>query len=436
MDTVTQSVGISRLLKPPLDASAPVCVFWDFENCHAPSDVDPDAIAGNIRAALLDYGLTGPLTICAYGNLAVLARRTQVGLINSGVSVRDVPPDGKKETTDKRILTDLMLHACDTPPPAHILLVSGDEDFAYGLHRLALRCYHVHVALNLEGGVVGQPALQRLTASGRAWQWQALVRGDVAPMPFTEALGVPTFPGVGQYRQSTARERALSGSVEDRPVFAPSKDEPAEAGFRAGRPLRADQPHPVPAAIKRQVAEVLDDAPPQGISMSELQMFLARKGFTLDYRGLGYKQLLTMMQAMPDTVAVSIPAERSTKKKYFLRPAAAPEFLRTTPSSKVPGGGLRADVSVEVMKEAAEARGSPQMSEVPENSGTSIKHEEEVGEGKSQREADVRDLLIKPRPLRTESKQRPLASLVQVPLFRKVLNSVGGLFGRRQSRLR
>lgn len=79
MDTVTQSVGISRLLKPPLDASAPVCVFWDFENCHVPSDVDPDAIAVNIRAALLDYGLTGPLTICAYGNLALLPRRTQVG---------------------------------------------------------------------------------------------------------------------------------------------------------------------------------------------------------------------------------------------------------------------------------------------------------------------------------------------------------------------
>lgn len=57
-------------------------------------------------------------------------------------------------------------HIGDTPPPAHILLVSGDEDFAYGLHRLALRCYHVHVALNLESGLVGQPALQRLTASG------------------------------------------------------------------------------------------------------------------------------------------------------------------------------------------------------------------------------------------------------------------------------
>jgi hypothetical protein len=94
-----------------------------------------------------------------------------------------------------------MLHACDHPPPHHILLVSGDEDFTYGLHRLALRCYHVHVALNLDKSLVAQPALQRLTASGRAWQWQALLRGDVAAMPYTETLGVPTFAGVPPLRQ-------------------------------------------------------------------------------------------------------------------------------------------------------------------------------------------------------------------------------------------
>lgn len=79
--------------------------------------------------------------------------------------------------------------------------MSGDEDFTYGLHRLAMRCYHVHVALNLESGLMSVPALQRLTASGRAWQWDALLRGDVSPMPYTEALGVPTFPGVAPIRQ-------------------------------------------------------------------------------------------------------------------------------------------------------------------------------------------------------------------------------------------
>lgn len=103
MDTVTQSVGISRLLKPPLDSNAPVSIFWDFENCHVPIDVDPDGIAGNIKAALFDYGLTGPLTIRAYGNLGTLGRRVQVALINSGVEVRDVPP-GKWPGTPTEML--------------------------------------------------------------------------------------------------------------------------------------------------------------------------------------------------------------------------------------------------------------------------------------------------------------------------------------------
>lgn len=186
----------------------------------------------------------------------------------------------------------------------------------------------------------------------------------------------------------------------------------------------------MPDEIKSQVAAVLDGAPPHGLTISELQGFLARKGFTLDYRGLGYKQLLTMMQAMPDVVAVTIPAERSTKKKYFLRPAVAPEFLKSAPVGKVLGGGLRAEVSMEVRRETA-----PETGGAREAGGASVTVEDKDTKDKLKSEAGSNEGAVKLVPSTLiESRQKPFASLVQLPFFRKVVSSFRGLLGRRPTR--
>jgi hypothetical protein len=219
------------------------------------------------------------------------------------------------------------------------------------------------------------------------------------------------------------------------------KDDSSDASGRlplSGRASRPE-PHPIPALIKSQVFAVLEESPPQGITISELQKFLARKGFTLDYRGLGYKQLLALMQAMPDVVAVTIPGERSSSKQYYLRPAAIPEFAKSAPSTKGRGGTLSADISLEVAREVSPEPAGPS-EEVMKEDGQKEKgqgpREEVKGAGRVEKKgqgATIPDDSAKRlRPLVADTRRRPSVSpnVIQKPFFRKILNSIGALLRR------
>ena len=61
----------------------------------------------------------------------------------SGVSVVDVPHNSRKDAADKMLLVDMIAYAIDHPPPANIILISGDRDFCYGLSVLRNRLYNV-----------------------------------------------------------------------------------------------------------------------------------------------------------------------------------------------------------------------------------------------------------------------------------------------------
>lgn len=64
-------------------------------------------------------------------------------LQGSGVSLIDTPKSGRKDVADKMIIADIMAFALDVPPPARIVLISGDRDFAYPLSLIRGRGYQV-----------------------------------------------------------------------------------------------------------------------------------------------------------------------------------------------------------------------------------------------------------------------------------------------------
>jgi hypothetical protein len=64
-------------------------------------------------------------------------------LQGSGVSLIDTPKSGRKDVADKMMITDLLAFAIDKRPPALIILLSGDRDFAYPLGILRNRGYDV-----------------------------------------------------------------------------------------------------------------------------------------------------------------------------------------------------------------------------------------------------------------------------------------------------
>lgn len=53
------------------------------------------------------------------------------------------PKSGRKDVADKMIIADLMAFALDVPPPARIVLISGDRDFAYPLSLIRGRGYQI-----------------------------------------------------------------------------------------------------------------------------------------------------------------------------------------------------------------------------------------------------------------------------------------------------
>lgn len=75
-------------------------------------------------------------------------------LQSSGVSLTDCPHNGRKDAADKMILVDMMAFALDNPPPATIVLISGDRDFVYALSTLRNRRYNIVLIVPNKGASI------------------------------------------------------------------------------------------------------------------------------------------------------------------------------------------------------------------------------------------------------------------------------------------
>jgi hypothetical protein len=68
-----------------------VSVWWDFENCAVPQNVNVCRVAQRVSAALRAAGVRGPLSITAFGDVQQLSRATQEALAATGVAISHVP---------------------------------------------------------------------------------------------------------------------------------------------------------------------------------------------------------------------------------------------------------------------------------------------------------------------------------------------------------
>ncbi|KAL0947151.1 hypothetical protein HGRIS_013279 [Hohenbuehelia grisea] len=125
-----------------------VAIFWDYENCHAPSSFSGYDIIKSIRDVAHGFGTVKLFK--AYLELSeqvmsprLLCLRSE--LQSSGVSLTDCPHNGRKNVADQMIIVDMLTYAIDNPAPATVILISGDRDFAYAASVLRLRRYRVVV---------------------------------------------------------------------------------------------------------------------------------------------------------------------------------------------------------------------------------------------------------------------------------------------------
>lgn len=78
---------------------------------------------------------------------------------------------GVKDGSDKKILVDMLLWAMQNRAPSNLMLISGDGDYSYVLHRLRMMGYNVLL-------VRPESASRFLVAAAdRIWLWRSVVAG-------------------------------------------------------------------------------------------------------------------------------------------------------------------------------------------------------------------------------------------------------------------
>ncbi|MFQ5976701.1 MAG: NYN domain-containing protein [Candidatus Heimdallarchaeota archaeon] len=117
-----------------------IAVFWDLENCPPPSKVPGTSVIQDLRSLLMEFGVIQQIR--AYSDLDYVKKPLRLELQRSGVQLIDAP-SALKDAADKMILTDMLMFAIENPQPQRIVLISGDQDFAYTIARLKSMGYEI-----------------------------------------------------------------------------------------------------------------------------------------------------------------------------------------------------------------------------------------------------------------------------------------------------
>ncbi|KAJ7098119.1 NYN domain-containing protein [Mycena belliarum] len=210
-----------------------VAIFWDYENCHASAQISGYEVAAGIRNVAHRFGsvkyFKAYMEMPDPDTFRSLNLRSE--LQSSGISLTDCPHNGRKDVADQMIIVDMLLYALDHPPPATIILISGDRDFAYAVAVLRLRRYKVVViSLPMPG-----PHVSLKSQASHCLDWNA------------DVLGVPAGSASGECECSFSapKPEPTTGklsplSVEPHPVHPPSI-----APERRGCPDTRDPPEQV-----------------------------------------------------------------------------------------------------------------------------------------------------------------------------------------------
>lgn len=68
-----------------------ISVWWDFENCGVPKEIEKYYVSSNITSGLRNSGFRGPVSIHGYGDTIQLSRKVQEALTSTGISLHHVP---------------------------------------------------------------------------------------------------------------------------------------------------------------------------------------------------------------------------------------------------------------------------------------------------------------------------------------------------------
>ncbi|KAK9070942.1 hypothetical protein SSX86_009510 [Deinandra increscens subsp. villosa] len=261
-----------------------VSVWWDFENCQVPCNVNVYKVTQFITSAVRSVGIKGPIQITAFGDVVQLSRSNQEALSSTGINLTHIP-NGGKNSADRSLLVDLMYWVSQNPPPAHLFLISGDRDFASTLHRLRMNNYNILLA-----STDNAPAVL-CSAASIMWQWTSLVKG--------ENLNGKHFnqPPDGPYASWYGHDRV---PLEDPfAVCKQASNQTSRVQSEAISNSNSDTVRPIPESVVSAVRNTLNSYP-KGISITELRSELGKSNITIHKDWYGHKKFSAFLMAMPN----------------------------------------------------------------------------------------------------------------------------------------
>jgi len=210
----------------------PALVFWDIENVQLPKGRSAQSVVQQLRKKVEKYGR---VSIRIYGGSVGDDGMLQKELLDSGCIAVNTPHLGKKEVADKIIIAETLLFAWENKPPASIILITADADFAYMLSRLKDRGYRTvliapHANLDSRKGLMLRSSVKDFLS----WELDILERGGDAVahgQAPAGAVDLPDFTGPNASSQSTAGGSEIFADILS--AIAGIESEPG------GRPLRS-----------------------------------------------------------------------------------------------------------------------------------------------------------------------------------------------------
>lgn len=259
-------------------------MWWDFENCSVPCNVNVYKVTQCITAAVRSVGIKGPIQITAFGDVLQLSRSNQEALSSTGINLTHIPRGGKN-SADRSLLVDLMYWVSQNPPPAHLFLISGDRDFANILHRLRMNNYNILLA-----STDNAPAVL-CSAASIMWQWPAMVKGEnLSGKHFNQPPDGPYASWYGHYRVPLEDPFAVCNHVPNQTSSVQSE----EGSDTNSEP----KPRPVPKAVLNVIRNIMNSYP-KGLSITELRAEIGKSNVTIEKDLYGHKKFSRFLMAMP-----------------------------------------------------------------------------------------------------------------------------------------
>lgn len=205
------------------------------------------------------------------------------------------------------------------PPPAHLLLISGDRDFAGILHRLRMSNYNILLASPDSAPNV------LCSAATLMWQWNSLLKGEnLTGTLFNQPPDGPYNSWYGHYKAplvdpfAVTEQSSCSSADQSSLVASEPKLLTSEVKLR-----------PIPKSLVNYISQILRSHP-EGMSLIQLRAKLSK--CNLDKDLYGYKKFTRFLSAMPHILQLygdngrAMAKRVNTKYSDELSPAASEEL--------------------------------------------------------------------------------------------------------------